>query len=195
MKEIKEFTASTKINQTIAARVRQLRLAKNMSLEQLAQASEVSRSMLSVIERGEASPTAVVLEKIATGLGGVLVDLFETQPVADPIARAKNNLAWRDSQSGYIRRNVSPSSAITPIQIVEVAFPPKATVAYESGARSNRIHEQVWVLSGCMDIRVGKQKYQLEAGDCLAFVVDQPITFFNPGAKVAKYAVVIVAQA
>lgn len=194
MREIETSASSAKINQTIATRVRQLRLAKGLSIEQLAQASQVSRSMLSVIERGEASPTAVVLEKIATGLGVVLVELFDAQPVADPIARAKNNLPWRDSQSGYLRRNVSPSSRVTPIQIVEVTFPPKATVAYETGARSTRIHEQVWVLSGSMDISVGKQKHRLEAGDCLAFVVDQPITFYNPTAKPAKYAVIIVAQ-
>ena len=57
------------INTRIAARVRVLRAAADLSLEALARRCDVSRSMLSLVERGETSPTAVVLEKIATGLG------------------------------------------------------------------------------------------------------------------------------
>ena len=54
------------INTRIAARVRVLRAASDLSLEALANRCDVSRSMLSLVERGETSPTAVVLEKIAT---------------------------------------------------------------------------------------------------------------------------------
>ena len=57
------------INSRIAARVRNLRAAAELSLEALARRCDVSRSMLSLVERGETSPTAVVLEKIAAGLG------------------------------------------------------------------------------------------------------------------------------
>ena len=58
------------INSRIARRVRQLRTQLGMTLDQLAAKCDVSRSMLSLVERGESSPTAVVLEKIATGLEG-----------------------------------------------------------------------------------------------------------------------------
>jgi transcriptional regulator with XRE-family HTH domain len=60
------------INSRIAQRVRQLRAERGMTLDGLAAKSSVSRSMLSLVERGESSPTAVVLEKIATGLGMTL---------------------------------------------------------------------------------------------------------------------------
>ncbi len=56
--------------------VRELRAARGLSLEALAARCDVSRSMISLIERGEASPTAVVLEKLATGLGVPLASLF-----------------------------------------------------------------------------------------------------------------------
>ncbi|MBX9760540.1 MAG: helix-turn-helix domain-containing protein, partial [Beijerinckiaceae bacterium] len=54
------------INHRIAARVRELRGRSGLSLEALADACGVSRSMISLVERGESSPTAVVLEKLAT---------------------------------------------------------------------------------------------------------------------------------
>lgn len=50
------------LNDRIARRVRELRAARGLSLEALAAQSGVSRSMISLIERGESSPTAVVLE-------------------------------------------------------------------------------------------------------------------------------------
>src|SRR5262249_39036124 len=56
------------VNQRIAVRVRQLRTARDMSLDALAERSGVSRSMISLIERGETSATAVLLEKLAAGL-------------------------------------------------------------------------------------------------------------------------------
>lgn len=182
------------IDDRIAARVRQLRADGGLSLEALAEVSGVSRSMISLIERGESSPTAVVLEKLATGLGVSLASLFD-QPSAPslPVSRRRDQVEWRDPASGYRRRNVSPQSFPSPIQIVEVAFPPGARVAYETGARTNTTHQQIWILQGRIDVRLGDELFELQAGDCLAMVLDQPITYHNPTTKPARYAVVIVA--
>src|SRR5438128_7806224 len=120
------------LNQRIAERVRELRAAHGLSLDALAGKSGISRSMISVIERGESSPTAVVLEKLAAGLGVPLASLFDApQPSHEPLLRAKDQPQWKDPHSGYVRRNVSPGGVGSPIQIVEVSFPPRARVAYE----------------------------------------------------------------
>ena len=66
------------LNARIAERVRELRAAAGLSLDALAGRSGVSRSMISVVERGESSPTAVVLEKLATGLGVTMAAMFES---------------------------------------------------------------------------------------------------------------------
>src|SRR3989449_7373561 len=70
------------LNQRIAERVRELRAAHGLSLDALAGKSGVSRSMISLIERGESSPTAVVLEKLAAGLGVMLASLFDAPAAA-----------------------------------------------------------------------------------------------------------------
>src|SRR4029453_9296685 len=117
------------LNQRIAERVRELRAAHSLSLDALASKSGVSRSMISVIERGESSPTAVVLEKLAAGLGGMLAPLFDTpaaapHPPAAPAPRDAAQPQWQDPASGYRRRNVPPPGVPQPMQIVEVHFPP-----------------------------------------------------------------------
>ncbi|WP_390346575.1 helix-turn-helix domain-containing protein [Variovorax boronicumulans] len=190
---MKEESASIpSLNDRIAQRVRALRAARDLSLDALATHCGVSRSMISLIERGESSPTAVLLEKLATGLGVPLASLFESDaPAASPVSRRADQLEWRDPHSGYLRRNVSAGGDASPIQIVEVLFPPGARVAYETGAREPRIHQQVWVLEGCIELAVGDQQHRLEAGDCLALVLDQPTSYFNPTRETARYAVVI----
>ena len=190
---------ATGLDQRIATRVGELRAARALSLDGLAGKSGVSRSMISLIERGESSPTAVVLEKLAAGLGVTLASLFEASAAAGaaptgPIARRDDQPLWRDPASGYRRRNVSPSGVPQPMHIVEVHFPARARVAFESGARDTRVHQQVWLLEGAIDITVGTKRHRLRQGDCLAMELDRPTMFHNPTRKTARYAVVVASE-
>jgi len=179
----------------IAGRVRELRTWRDLSLDALAQASGVSRAMISVIERGESNPTAVVLEKLAGGLGVALSSLFDApavqspEPIA-PVARRDDQPRWQDPASGYTRRNVSPPGDVQPIRIVEVHFPSGAEVAFEASVREVRLHQQVWVLEGTIDITLGADRHRLREGDCLAMDLDRATTFHNPKKKGARYVVV-----
>jgi transcriptional regulator with XRE-family HTH domain len=187
------------LNQRIAERVRELRSAQALSLDALAAKTGVSRSMISLIERGESSPTAVVLDKLAAGLGVPLASLFDapsaTVPIpAGPIARRDDQPQWHDPASGYVRRNVSPPGVPQPMQIVEVHFPPGRRVAFEAAAREMRVYQQVWVLEGAMDITLGEERHRLREGDCLAMQLDGPTMFHNPTREPARYAVVVVCE-
>jgi transcriptional regulator with XRE-family HTH domain len=188
-------TIERDLNMRIAERVRDLRALRALSLEALAERSGVSRSMISLIERGESSPTAVLLERLATGLSVPLASLFEAPAASpEPIARRADQVQWRDPASGYVRRNVSPGGFASPIRIVEVEFPAGARVAFDTGARDVRVHQQVWVLEGAIDVWVGDERHQLRTGDCFAFVLDRPTAFHNRTRKIARYAVVVVSQ-
>jgi transcriptional regulator with XRE-family HTH domain len=192
--------ASSDLNARIAQRVRELRVEQGLSLEGLAGKSGVSRSMISLIERGESSPTAVVLEKLASGLGVMLASLFNplaaaTTPSPDgPVARREDQPQWRDPASGYLRRNVSPPGVPQPMQIVEVNFPAGGRVAFETGGRDVRVHQQVWVLEGAIDVTLGEECHRLREGDCLAMQLDRPTMFHNPTRKPVRYAVVIASE-
>ncbi|HSW04561.1 helix-turn-helix domain-containing protein [Aquabacterium sp.] len=184
--------SSHNVNDRIARRVHALRTAQNLSLDALATRCGVSRSMISLVERGESSPTAVVLERLATGLGVMLASLFDEAPEqAEPVVRRAAQLNWTDPQSGYVRRNLSPPGYPAPLQLVEVSFPPGARVAYETGARERPVHQQLWVIEGAVDIQLGNQQHQLATGDCLAMRLDQPIVFSNPHRHPARYLVAI----
>jgi transcriptional regulator with XRE-family HTH domain len=187
--------ATQDINTRIASRVRALRTDLRMTLDTLAAKCDVSRSMISLVERGESSPTAVVLEKIATGLGVPLATLFDDPSASvNPVSRRDDRTPWRDPQSGYVRRNISPANFPSPIQIVEVLLPAGASVAYETGARDASIHQQIWVQEGSIEVTVGSVTYRLSEDDCLAMQLNEPTAFRNRTRKRARYIVIVATQ-
>jgi transcriptional regulator with XRE-family HTH domain len=183
------------INARIARRVAELRNASGLSLDALATQCDVSRSMISLIERAETSATAVVLEKLASGLGVPLSALFDApREVPGPLSRRDEQPQWRDPATGYLRRNVSPPDHPSPLRIVEVEFPAGKRVVLEGASPTAVLEEQVWMLEGAMALTYGGHTHRLEAGDCLALRIDGPIEFRNPTRKPARYAVVIAVE-
>jgi transcriptional regulator with XRE-family HTH domain len=195
MKDRATATTGSDINARIAGRVRALRTELGMTLDALAAKCNVSRSMLSLVERGESSPTAVVLEKIASGLGVSLATLFDDAGApASPVSRRDERTAWRDPQSGYVRRNISPANFPSPIQIVEIVLPAGARVAYETGARDVSMHQQIWVQQGSLEVTLGSVTYRLAEDDCLAMQLEAPTAFRNRTRKPTRYLVVIASE-
>jgi transcriptional regulator with XRE-family HTH domain len=180
------------VNARLAQRLRALRDERGLSLEALATRSGVSRSNISLIERNESSPTAAVLDKLAAAFGVTLGSLFEessSQNAAPaPLARAADQAVWTDPESGYVRRNLSPASP-SAVQLVHVEFPPGKRVAYDSVAR--QIDQQIWMMEGEMELTVGRKRWRLEPGDCLAMRLDRPIVYRNPTRKRARYLVAL----
>jgi transcriptional regulator with XRE-family HTH domain len=185
----------TDINGRIAARVRELRAEQGLSLDALAAKCDVSRSMLSLIERGESSPTAVVLEKVSMGLGVALASLFEdTAASVSPVSHKEDRVSWKDPDTGYVRRNISPPNFPSPIQIVDVVLPAGARVAYETGARDASIHQQIWVQEGSIEVTLGKVTHKLNEDDCFAMQLNDQMVFRNRTRKPARYFVVIATE-
>jgi transcriptional regulator with XRE-family HTH domain len=182
------------INKHIAGRLLALREAQQLSLTALAERSGVSRSNISLIERGESSATATVLDKLAGALGVTLGSLFEAdsaeQAAASPLSTAATQAVWKDPASGYVRRQLSPA-ARSPMQLVEVIFPPGQRVTYDQVRRENDVYQQVWLLEGEIEVSLGEQSWRLKPGDCLAMREDQPISYANPGRKPARYLVAL----
>lgn len=195
MKEAVRDPPASAATTRIAQRVSALRQQRGLSLEALAQRCNVSKSMISLIERGESSPTAVVLERLAAGLGVALASLFDDGAApASPLSRRDNQWHWRDPASGYIRRNLSPPNHPSPLRLAAVELPPGAGVLFDSVQRPTDIHQQVLVLDGVVEVTSGDEHFRLEAGDCLAMRLDRNNGFRNPGRKAARYIVAIATR-
>lgn len=175
----------------LGERLRRLRRQQGLTLEALAEASGISKSMISLAERGESSPSAGVLDKLAGALGvptGVLF-LPETQPGGSPVSRASKQPVWRDPDSGYVRRTLSPSGSGAHFMLSEVELPPGAIVSYANSERLALVEQQVWVIAGILILDAGGERHSLSAGDCAFMRLGQPTRFANETARPTRYLV------
>ena len=183
--------SETDIDDRIGARIRELRAERRLTLDSLARLAEVSRAMLSRIERGESSPTAQLLGKICGGLGVTLSVLFAgAETRASPLSRRSAQPVWRDPATHYQRRHVSPPGTGSPVDIVEVEFPPRGSVAFDN-QRLAGTDQHVWVLDGTLELELGEEVFRLDRGDCLLMRFDRPIRFRNPTGRPIRYAVIV----
>jgi transcriptional regulator with XRE-family HTH domain len=180
------------VDAEIGARIKMLRADRGFTIEELAQRSGVSRAMISRIERGESSATAQLLNRLCGGLGITLSGLFarDDSEASSPLSRLANQATWRDPDSGYVRRRVSPASADGVLDLVDVVLPPGATVPLDT--RNLRGADQlVYVLEGELDMILGEETTSLSTGDCLHMRFDTTNTFKNSSNRPVRYLVAL----
>jgi transcriptional regulator with XRE-family HTH domain len=179
------------IDITIAARIRGERTARRWSLDDLAERSQVSKAMLSKIERGEASATAALLGRIAAAFGLTLSAMLAPadEPRHGPV-RAADQPIWRDPATGYIRRQVSASPRL-PLELTEVDLPPGASVSFPAASYRGMAHV-IWVLAGRLTFVEGSVTHDLAAGDSLEFGPPADCTYRNDGNAACRYLVVLL---
>jgi transcriptional regulator with XRE-family HTH domain len=172
----------------LARRVRLERDARGWSLAELAERSGVSKATISKIERGEVSPTAVILVRLASAFDLTLAGLLlRAEGEAGRLQRAADQPRWRDPDTGYVRRQVY-NRPDHPLEIVSVDLPAGAAVDFPASAYA-RIRQAVWVTAGRLVIDEGGERHELGAGDCLGFGPPGPVTIANPGPDACAYVV------
>ncbi len=160
----------------LAGRIRREREARGWSIAELAEASGVSRAMISKVERAEASPTASLLGRLSGALGltvSALLARAEADGGGGRLARAADQPVWTDPETGYVRRQLSPPGA--EIEMVHVDLPPGARVAYPAASYAFMRGHSVWLIAGRLTIREGATATEMRPGDCLAFDFSVPM--------------------
>ena len=176
--------------QAIADRIRIERESRGWSLADLAERSNVSKAMISKIERCEASPTATVLGRLSGAFGLSLSSLLALAEQADErLLKLDHQPFWVDPETGYTRRAISPPNGGM-LDLIEVTLPPGVRIPYPASAFAFQ-RQQIWMLEGLLHFHEGDTLHILEPGDCLELGQPAPCTFKNAGSVPARYLVVL----
>lgn len=171
--------------------MKRIRQEKKLSLQELADLSGVSKSMLSKIEREEKNPTLQLAAQIAEGLGTTLsVLLAEQQEQSIIITRYNNRVVYCDEISGFERQLLSPSIQVKGIEFIFNIIP----IGKESPLfpmHQKGVKEYVVVSQGNLKVMLGNECYELATGDTIYFEADIPHKFFNIGETDCHYYLVI----
>lgn len=181
------------LGELLATRIKRERDARGWSIAELADASGVSRAMISRIERAEASPTAALLGKLSGAFGLTVSQLMaraEADSTPTRLVRGEERETWTDPETGYIRHALTPSGADPEMVLIEL--PAGKSVGYPASSYTVMRGQSVWVMSGQLTIREGGEDTALQSGDCLAFDMSElkDRAYINPSAtETAKYVV------
>jgi transcriptional regulator with XRE-family HTH domain len=180
------------IERRIAQRLARLRAERGWSLDALAEHTGISRATLSRLERSELSPTAAMLGKLCTVYGWTLSRLMVEAETRPPnLVPAAEQPEWKDPESGYRRRAVSPPAPGLRGELVEVHMPAGASVSFDASPIAGLEHH-LWMLEGTLTLEVEGSLFRLRAGDSLRYVLAGPTRFHGTGKREARYVIAIV---
>src|SRR5215510_1840961 len=134
------------LERRIAQQLARLRGERSWSLETLAEKTGISRATLSRLERAELSPTAAMLGTLCTVYGWTLSRLMAEAETRPPnLVPAAEQAEWKDPESEYRRRIVSPPASGLRGELVEVHMPAGASVSFEASPVPGLEHH-LWMI-------------------------------------------------
>ena len=182
-------TISDNINQRISARIRIERESRGWSLSDLAERAGVSRAMIHKIERGESSPTATLLARLSGALGISMSTLIARAEMQEGrLLRFADQPVWRDPQSHYLRRHISPRSDL-PIDLVQIELPAGSDIPMPASAYLHA-RQLIWLQEGELVFVEGEIRHEMQAGDCLELGPPNDCRFVNESAENCRYLIV-----
>lgn len=184
-------STALRVAQSIGSTIKATREVQQISLSDLAKRAGVSKSVVSRIEAGLTSPTAVMLAKLAEGMTVSLSTLLRGDmgpPVH--IQMLAEQPIFHDPKSGLVRRTLSPVSPDALVEIVQNSLPVRKTRG-KFPAHSLGTQEHIVVQVGKIEVTVGKRVFVLAAGDAAQFAADSEHSVRNVGTRKAEWLLVI----
>jgi transcriptional regulator with XRE-family HTH domain len=146
--------------EVLAANLRRLRIARRLSLSELARATGMSKATLSGVESGRSNPTIETLAALAAALRVSLGELLEEPPLGEVriVRRGRSGGLDRIDEDG--------------IALSERAWEPRQTDEPEPRPAGSRAG--VYVLEGKLIAGPVERVTELSAGDYASFPIDVP---------------------
>ncbi len=167
----------------VGRRIRELRRARQLSLETVVARTDLSIGFVSQIERGLSSPSLRVLATLADVLGVGIAALFGARPDDDG---ASGGVVTREAQraelklwrTGISKQLLGPAGAENRLNLFLVQMEPGGSTRDELYTHDGE--EAGLVLEGEMTLTVDAETWSLKTGDSFRFASRRPHRFSNP---------------
>ena len=169
---------SEKLGQTIL----RLRTADKMSLGDLSSVSGVAKSMISQIEKNETNPTLATLSRLSQALGTSVEAMVSDAPIETALVQHSHvhDTPQLKSEDGLCKLHIIGS--IDTIQFVQwYDFTADVGGILESSPHPQGSIENLTVLKGHLEVKVGNEVWKASAGETLRYLADRPHSIRNSG--------------
>lgn len=162
----------------IGERLREIRINLNLSLDETAKLTGVSKPMLGQIERGQSVPTITTLWKIATGLKKPLSSFLDNRQTEYDIVNIYG-VPPITEDSGRMRAYTMFSyDPIRSMEMFCIEF--DSECRHASDKHSDGVEEYIMVLSGKLQLVINGEEVVIEKDNAIRFRADVPHEYNNP---------------
>ena len=164
----------------IGLQMHEARTNLGLSVQELADISDISTGMISQIERGLANPSINTISKLASALGLQLGIFFEPRPQTDKelVVRKHERRRIGIPDPNFVYELLVPDLKRT-LEFVWVESAPGSTT--ENSPFQHEGEECGLVLQGTLEVHLGSDVFILEAGDSIIFNSRIPHWYRNVG--------------
>lgn len=172
------------INNNIAINLKKIRIGKNLSLDNTAEQTGVSKSMLAQIERGEANPSIGCLGKIVSGLRVELSELIQSPRLETFYISRDEMIPTKEVEGHYSIFTYFPFEKDRQFEIYGFEIYPNGM--YYSGSHGEKTVEYITVASGTLTLKIREKEFVIMSGDAFRFDSDKEHWYCNNGTEVVR---------
>ncbi len=158
----------------LAANLRRLRIARHLSLSELARGTGMSKATLSGIENGYANPTIDTLTGLAAALRVSVIELLDELPLGE-VRISRAGQSGFSVHVGLDHRPLETFAASAGGELAEIALGARESLELGPGQPSARAC--VYVLKGPLIAGPVERSTELDAGDYISFPADEPYLY------------------
>ncbi|MCF0107097.1 MAG: helix-turn-helix transcriptional regulator [Holdemanella sp.] len=165
----------------IGNRIKELRLKNNLTLEELASRSELTKGFLSQLERDLTSPNISTLEDILEALGTNLSEFFQSEPEEKIVFKASD--FFENEQESYKVEWIVPNAQKNKMEPILLTLYSGMDSKELSGHTGD---EFGYVLRGSIELVIGNKKYKVKAKETFYLSGPESHYIHNSGNSDAK---------
>lgn len=184
---------SEKMNElslTIGKNLNQIRIERNLSLDEVATLTGVSKAMLGQIERGKSNPTVSTLWKISTGLKVPFSVFMEQETLNYEVVNIKDLVPISEERNQMKIYPIFPFNQQKNFEILTIEL--EVGCHHQSPKHAEGVEEYIIVTEGELQMTLNHQSLTLAKGSALRFTANMDHVYQNNGPQKCIFQTIIV---
>ena len=165
----------------IGERLKEIRNTRQLTLDDVAELTGVSKPMLGQIERGQSSPTINILWKISTGLKIPLSFFCKQEEAEYTVAGLEGENVITEENGGMRAYPLFPFDPMRNVEVFYIEF--DAGVRHESLPHVVGVEEYVFMVHGTLKMLIGRNEVTLQEKQSIRFGADISHVYHNVSDK------------
>ncbi len=170
------------LHERIGSKIKDLRNINELTQQELADRTELTKGYISQLERGQVAPSVDTLFDLIECLGTTATEFFKDEE--EQIVFAAKDFFEKIDDEGNSIQWIVPAAQKNAMEPLLVSLLPGQSLEEE---KPHSGEDFGFVLTGRIRLQLGEKTYTVKTGESFYFKADRPHSISNPGGRSAKF--------